>query len=118
MSNHISKTQKSLLRLCLYLSLPILLITTNPNRLPLPLIILPLLLLFLIIYDLSLKIVRRMQPALEKKKRVAASVLIATLPTLLVIFQSIQQLSIWDILLTVGLLAGFSLYLSKADFLA
>jgi hypothetical protein len=41
----------------------------------------------------------------------------AALPVLLLVFQSIHQLSVKDVLLVFVLLAAISFYLSKADFI-
>lgn len=100
----------------LYLSGPLFLISTNPDRLPLPLLVLPFLWLFACLFVGTWLILRR-QKGVTKKQAVLVAGVIASIPVLLTIFQSIHQLSIRDVLLSVGLVVLAAIYMLRADFI-
>lgn len=95
---------------------PLFILLTNPNNLPLPLLVVPFLWLFVTLFVGIRLLVGRLQNVYGRK-----SVLIAgfgaTLPVLLIIFQSIHQLSIRDVLLSLGLVAVAAVYMLRADFI-
>ena len=99
----------------LYLSGPLFLLLTNPKNLSLPLLIFPFLWLFVsIIYGLTG--LYKLLAGKPVGRRLQLNFgLIALVPVLLAILQSIHQLSIKDIVLVLGLVAVASFYVSKLD---
>ena len=107
------------LLLALYASLPLFLMSTNPERLPLPLLLVPFLLLFLVIF-LTVLLIGKRTPILkgmQRRRQYAVAALIAAIPMLLAVFQSLHQLNGRDILIAIGLAAAVSFYIARADFL-
>src|SRR5215207_8629297 len=85
------------------------LLTTDPYKLPLVLIIIPFLLLGAGLYRLSIFACRKIGIS-TTKSRVVASIITALI-LLLALLQSIHQLSIKDFLILAALLVGLTLYL-------
>ncbi len=100
----------------LYLSFPLLLMFTNPENLPLPLLMLPMLLLFVAFLATVLLVLKRIKPEMNRSKRRIIAVLFAVLPTLLIILQSIQQLSARDVIIVFGLWTLLGWYMLRIDF--
>lgn len=115
-----TKTTKHLQRygllLLLYISGPLFLLFTNPQNMPLPLLVLPFLWLFIALFTGSWWLLQRRQ-GISRQQTILVSSLIAALPVLLAIFQSIHQLSIKDVLLSVGIVVLAALYMLRADFI-
>jgi hypothetical protein len=114
------KVLKILLLVCLYLSLPLFLLFSNPQNLPLPLVITPVALLFLIVYVSVYLIFSR---KFNKSKRISKtrlfimSAIVAIIPVLLIVLASIQQFTLRDIILSAVIVIFVSWYLLKVDFL-
>ncbi len=99
-----------------YLSLPLLLLNTNPSELPLPLLILPIVLIFSICFITALVILKTFRSGMRPAKKRMISVVSAVLPTLLAVLQSIQQLDAKDVLIVLGLWLLLIWYLQRVDF--
>lgn len=100
----------------LYLSGPLLILTTNPGKLPLPLLVLPFMWLFACLFVTSWFLLSRKR-GVSKKQAAMVSGVVASIPVLLAIFQSIHQLSIRDVFLSVGLVVLTAIYMLRADFI-
>lgn len=100
----------------LYVSGPLFFALTNPENLPLPLLVLPFMWLFAVLFLSSWFILSR-RKFIRKKQVVLVSGVVACIPVLLAVFQSIHQLSIRDVLLSVGLVVLAALYMLRADFI-
>jgi phosphoglycerol transferase MdoB-like AlkP superfamily enzyme len=99
----------------LYISGPLFLLATNPRSLPIPLLILPYIWLFAVIvctFWLIYLILFHQQPSPKAQLNFG---LVALVPVLLAVLQSIHQLSVKDIILVLGfvLVAGF--YITRLD---
>ncbi len=103
--------------LFLCLALPVFLLITNPEKLPLPLLMVPIVLVFIIFYTLALGALRVFRSSMAIKKRRVVAGVASALPTLLFIFQSIQQLSAKDVLIVLGLWLICVWYLQRVDFI-
>jgi hypothetical protein len=100
----------------LYIAGPIFIITTDPRDLPLPLLVLPFMWLFTILFVTTWIVLKRRQN-ISKRQVVIISGVVASIPVLLAIFQSIHQLSIKDVLLSTGLVLLAAWYVLRADFI-
>lgn len=100
----------------LYFVGPLFFITTNPESLPLPLLVLPFLWIFAVLFITSWLVLSRRQ-GIHKKQVVMISGCIASIPVLLAVFQSIHQLSVRDVLLSIGLVVLAAIYMLRADFI-
>lgn len=110
-----SALKKTLVVLAVYVSLPVLLLTTDPQKLPLPLLFLPIILVYAACALSVYLAFSWLRPGMDNKKRRFIALFTGTLPTLLVILQTIQQLSIRDLLIVVILFALLVWYMQKAD---
>ncbi|HUD07443.1 MAG TPA: hypothetical protein VMR34_06195 [Candidatus Saccharimonadales bacterium] len=111
--------RRRLLIVLLYISLPLILALTNPQKLPLPLVTLPLILTFLIIFSGVYFLIGKYtqgRPNITKTRRSVISGICALFPVLLVMLASINQFTTKDVILTVGLMLCMSWYLLKVDF--
>jgi hypothetical protein len=100
----------------LYAAGPLFIILTNPRVLPLPLLVLPFLWLFTVLFVTTSILVRR-RKNISKRQVVIIADVVASIPVLLAIFQSIHQLSIKDVLLSAGLVTLAAWYVLRADFI-
>jgi len=100
----------------LYLSGPVFIALTNPDTLPLPLLVLPFLWLFVVLFVTVRLYLGRLTRVNARQTALIAG-FTATLPVLLVVFQSIHQLSIRDVLLSLGLVVVAAIYMLRADFI-
>lgn len=100
----------------LYVSGPLFFSATDPKSLPLPLLVLPFLWLFSCLFITAWIILSRFKQV-NRRQAVMVSGTIASIPVLLALFQSIHQLSIRDVLLSVGLVMLAALYMLRADFI-
>lgn len=94
---------------------PLFLAFTDPSRLPIALLVVPFMWLFIALFVTVWLVLKRLGQSKRRRSIIATAA--ATLPVLLLIFQSIHQLSFKDVVLAVILLAAISFYLSKADFI-
>jgi hypothetical protein len=108
------KQGKKIVYLC---TTPLLLLTfmflTDPYKLPLVLIIVPFLLLSVTVYQFA-SVGLQPLPAGTTKKRYL-SIILSALIVLVVVLQSLHQLSIKDFLILAALLAGIAFYVQKID---
>jgi hypothetical protein len=114
------KLRKTLLLIVLYMSLPLFLFLTNPQSLPLPLLILPIFLLFLITYTtIYLILVNKLRKSkrILRTRLIIISAVVAIVPVLLIVLASIQQFTLRDIILSTVIVICISWYLLKVDFL-
>lgn len=111
--------KESALGLALLTVSPLFLLTTNPDQLALPLLLVPFLLVFLTLYVLVRVIFRvaGFYDSLSIYKRRILLGMAATLPVLLLLLQSLHQLTTRDIALVVALGIGLTFYLLRADFM-
>lgn len=93
----------------------IFMLTTNPDSIPLALLIIPFGLLWLIVFQITKLILRIFMVDQSIEKLVATSV--ASFAVLLLLLQSLDQLTWKDALLTVVFAVLFWLYVWRADFL-
>lgn len=100
----------------LYAFGPLFFMFTDPNNLPLPLLILPFIWLFAAIY-ISVYWVLQLKTSASKKQFQIISSLSASLVVLLCVFQSIHQLSIRDVAISLAIIGIAALYLLRADFI-
>lgn len=100
-----------------FVALVSMLVLTDPTRLPLPLIIVPFLLLFSLIYLLISSLLST-RSNMKGRRSVIISGVTALVPTLLIMFQSIHQLTARDVLVVIGLAAATAFYIAKADFIS
>lgn len=113
----IKKVQKLTTILLLWISLPTFLLLTNPETLPIPLLIMPFLMVLFAIYrttNLALGLGPR--PMSPKRAKLMSGV-IAILPTVLLILASIGQLTVRDSVIIFGLLILLTFYMRRLDFL-
>lgn len=97
--------------------LNLLVFITSPDNLPLPLLTAPFILIFAGLY-LSLQLIlERFARDLRPRTRRGLSLTIAALPVLLLLLQSIGQLTPRDLIITLGLIALLLFYFRKTDFL-
>ncbi len=103
----------------LYIVGPLFILTTNPDDLPLLLLLMPFVFLFATVFVTVLLIGRKLGflKGIDDRRQYALTALIAAIPMLLAVFQSLHQLSIRDVIIAVGLIVGMIFYISRADFL-
>jgi hypothetical protein len=105
--------------LLLYGLLPLFLMFTNPDKLPLPLLLVPFLIIFTALF-LTVMFVgshTHFLKGISTRRKYAIAGFVAALPMLLALFQSLHQLTIRDVLIAVALIVGVIFYISRADFL-
>lgn len=100
----------------LYLSGPLFFMATNPESLPLVMLVIPFVWLFVCLFVTTQLVLRNRKQA-NKRQTVMVSGVVASIPVLLALFQSIHQLSIRDVLLSVGLVVLLAIYMLRADFI-
>jgi uncharacterized membrane protein YccC len=111
-------TKKSFLTILLYVGFIVFLFTTNPNKLPIGLLLLPIAWLFLCLFVAARFLFSRLlkNSKLSRSRRNTLALLAAGLPSLLLLLKSIDQLTARDSLLLL-LLIGFALfYASRINF--
>lgn len=113
-----TNSKRKLIRLgVLYASLPLFFLLTNPQEIPLPLLILPFVLLYLSLYFSVKLVLERFSRQQQFKLRSSIAATLAGLPVMLVVLQSTGQLSVSDLLIVLGLMVGTVFYFRKAGFL-
>jgi hypothetical protein len=103
----------------LYLGLIIFLFSTDPNKLSIGWLILPLVWLFLCFFMTTLILIKRVPTKirnLSKSKQYTISFLVASLPTLMILLKSINQLTAKDFILFLIFYFLISFYVSKLRF--
>ncbi len=112
----LTKTKRYVPLTLLYVSGPVFFLLTDPHNLPLPLLVLPFLWLFTVIFVTAHKILG-LRKDISGRKLVIVAGVIATIPVLLALFQSIHQLSLKDVLISTGIVLFAAWYLMRADFI-
>ncbi|MBI3337760.1 hypothetical protein HY003_00460 [Candidatus Saccharibacteria bacterium] len=110
--------RKLLLSSLLFLLL-LLIFGTDPQKMALPLLVAPFILIFILIF-LSLLFViqgRLNAPKLLTQKSITIAITAAGIPVMLLVLKSIDQLSLRDILILLGLFGGILFYISRSDML-
>ena len=105
---------KTFLLIALYGGFVTFLLTTDPKRLPVGILLLPIVWLFLCLFIAAwylLKLVFKLRP-LSRSKHYLLSFLAAVLPSILLLLQSINQLTWRDTLLLLALVS-FGLFYTK-----
>lgn len=113
----IKQVQKLITIGLLWVSLPIFLLITNPEELPIAMLVVPFILLFAMLYITARVGLRIIFPSISTARLRLLAVLIGALPTLLLILASIKQLTVRDTAIVVGLLVMLVFYLRRVDFL-
>lgn len=103
--------------LALYAVGPIFMSVTNPQTVPLVLLIVPFLWAFLALFVTSWLVLGRVGILSHGRRRLLLSGIGATLPVLLLVLNSIHQLTMRDFLIVITILTIITIYLSRADFL-
>jgi 4-amino-4-deoxy-L-arabinose transferase-like glycosyltransferase len=112
---------KIILLILLYLSLPLFIFFTNPQNLPIPLLIMPVALLFAIIFvTVHLIITRKIKRSqvMSRTRLLIISGVIAIVPVILIVLASIGQFTLRDIILASVIVIIIAWYLLKVDFLS
>lgn len=117
MAFNIKQVQKLIIIVLMWVSLPLFILLTNPENLPIPLLVVPFLLLYATLYMSARLSMKYLVPNLTKGRTRLIATLIASLPTLLLVLASIKQLTIRDTAIVVGLLVFLVFYLRRMDFL-
>lgn len=94
---------------------PVFMATTNPGTLPLPLLVVPFVWLFVVLFLLIAALAKRRGYAQRQVSLIAG--ICAALPVLLLIFQSIHQLTFRDIAIALALVLVAAFYIRRADFI-
>jgi hypothetical protein len=95
----------------------VFLLGTNPNVLPLPLLVIPFLSVFILLYAVCGLFLTKFIPALSQRPRRVLSGVVAALPVMLVLLQSIGQLTLRDFVIVTTLITLLMFYFRKIDFL-
>jgi choline-glycine betaine transporter len=117
LNNSMHSRKHWVLIVLLYVSLPIFLMATDPYSLPLPLLLIPSILVFLILFHFSRMVLSRLNPQANRRFRLVVAGSIAGTPAVLLLLQSVHQLSLLDVVIVIALLVGSLFYISKADFI-
>ena len=117
MAFNIKQVQKLIIIVLMWVSLPLFILLTNPENLPIPLLVVPFLLLYATLYMSARLSLMYLTPNLTMGRTRLIAMLIAGLPTLLLVLASIKQLTIRDTAIVVGLLVFLVFYLRRIDFL-
>lgn len=113
----IKQVQKLTGLMLLWVSLPTFLLLTNPEELPLLLLLVPFALLLTVLFVTARVGFSVLFTNLSPKRLRLLSVLSAVFPTLLLVLASINQLTIRDTAIIMGLLLALIFYLQRIDFL-
>lgn len=99
---------------------PVFLLMTNPDQLALPLLLVPYILAFLTLFVLGRSFLQSvgLYEKLSSYKRRIILGSAAFLPVLLLLLQSLHQLTMRDVALVVALGIGTTFYLLRADFIS
>lgn len=92
----------------------ILLFTTNPQRMPLPVLILPFILIFALLWLLLRMILRYFYPQTPKRKLDFFAGLLSAFPVVCLLLQSVGQFSSRDFITLAALFVVLWFYLNRA----
>lgn len=110
--NNISNKQLAITASCIYLSLAFFLFSTNPQSLPILLLVLPVLWLFLGVIATILLLMRLVSPGVAERRggqQLLYASIVSGIPSGMLLLNSIDQLTLKDVLLII-LLAGLILF--------
>ena len=111
------QVQKLIMLTLIWISLPTFLLVTNPETLPLALLIVPFTILFLALYlTASMALVSFFKDITPPRRKLMAGIA-GTFPVLLLLLASIKQLSIRDTAIVLGLLLLLMFYLRRLNFI-
>lgn len=111
--NVIQKFKQIIIIAALYLALAIFLFTTNPNKLPIVLLLAPVALFFLALF-LSIRLfLARFSSRLQPAKRNLYALYFAGIPAFLLILSSVDQLTWSDFALVLFFSLGLLFYTSR-----
>lgn len=96
------------------LALIIFLSSTNPHRLSLPLLLVPVVLLLLSLYLLSLAFLSKVRASRGQLTNKTVAVLVSFIVTVLVVMQSVSQLTSGDAILFLLIAIVMAIYLYKS----
>lgn len=93
-------------------------VATNPADLPLPFILIPFVLIFITLFYVWFKILTTFfyNGDGSRQKAYIVSAVAATLPVLLLVFQSLKQLSLGDVMIVFSIVIGLGLYMRRLEF--
>lgn len=91
---------------------------TSPTEMPLVILVVPFLVMFITIYAGAKVVLGQTTLSGNKKRQTMIASASGALPVLLLIFQSIHQLTLRDVLVSISLVAAVVFYISRADFIA
>ena len=94
-----------------------LLMFTDPKKMPLVILVMPFLLLFITIYSGTKLLLSQTRLKVNSRRQTMVASASAALPVLLLLFQSIHQLTLRDVLVAVSLVVLVVFYISRADFI-
>jgi hypothetical membrane protein len=109
-----NKIQRYVLFVLLYAGLPLFLLSTNPEHLPLLLLWIPFLLLFAILY-ISARTLAARNNRMKGRRLMSVSIIAAALPVLLLVLSSINQLTLRDTIISITLMLAGIFYLQRLD---
>jgi len=101
----------------LWTFLPVFLLLTNPETLPLPLLIVPFLALGITLYKSTSALLHVTAKNIDEKKVRFMSGVMAFFPTLLLVLASIDQLTVRDVAIVLVLVVIAMFYMKRIDFL-
>lgn len=93
----------------------VLVLTTNPYRLPLALLVVPFVLIFIVFYQGLILVSLKSKGEYQTKKQKLIATIFASSIITLALLQSIRQLSVRDLIIIIVLAVGLSLYLRRID---
>ncbi len=113
----LKQVQKLISVIVVWITLPIFLLSTNPETLALPLLIAPFIILLVGLYLSASLFLGAFFHELPLSRRKTMAGIFASLPTLLLLLASIRQLTIRDMAIVIGLLGLLMFYLKRLDFI-
>lgn len=101
-----------------YLGLALLLLFTDPRKMPIVILLVPFVLLYMALYLTVRLVLEVFLPNLGRRKRVFVAALAAGLPSFLLLLSSVNQLTWRDVALVAFLVICLLFYNSRASFSA
>ena len=98
-----------------YVLLAILLMTTNPESMPLPVIIIPFIVIFICLFLTIDLVAGHLLKNINTKSRVRISIILAIFPVLIMVLQSINQLTLRDVAISLLLFFLLIFYFKKTN---
>ncbi len=98
-----------------YASLPLFLMLTSPRDLPIVALLVPFLLFFIILFFTFTILIRVFSSGVTVRKRRITAGAMAMFPVLLLLLQSIGQLSLRDVTIVIALMTIIVFYVMRSD---